>query len=78
MHEVLSRRTGNPITLAVVYMAVARRVGVPLYGAECPSHFVVRGYHEDGETFFVDVFNSGAVMSLQVHNPQPETLNPEP
>eukprot|EP00961_Rhodomonas_salina_P104837 1411584-Rhodomonas_salina.1 len=77
IHEVLANRTGNPITLSVAYMAVARRLpvlkgvaayyqGVPLYGAECPSHFVVRGYHADGETFFVDVFNSGAIMTLKV------------
>ena len=64
IHTVLQTRMGNPITLSVVYLAVARRVGLSLTGAECPSHFIVRGHDKDGETFFVDVFNKGKVMSL--------------
>jgi hypothetical protein len=65
IHEVLTRKKGNPITLSVVYMAVARRIGIHLDGAECPSHFVVRGKHEDGVPFFVDVFNGGKIMTLE-------------
>lgn len=33
-------------------------------GAECPSHFIVRGTNDEGEHYFVDVFNGGKVMSL--------------
>lgn len=64
IQEVLQMRCGNPITLSVVYLAVARRVGLSLGGAECPSHFIVRGTNNDGENYFVDVFNGGKVMSL--------------
>jgi len=65
IHRVLETRTGNPITLSVVYLAVARRVGLALSGAECPSHFIVRGATASGEPYFVDVFNKGKVMSLE-------------
>jgi len=65
IHRVLETRTGNPITLSVVYLAVARRLGLSLSGAECPSHFIVRGATASGELYFVDVFNKGKVMSLE-------------
>ena len=65
IHTVLANRTGNPITLSVVYLAIARRVGVHLTGAECPSHFIVRGQNDAGDAFFVDVFDRGKIMTLE-------------
>jgi regulator of sirC expression with transglutaminase-like and TPR domain len=64
IHNVLETRQGNPITLSVIYLALAQRVGLSLTGAECPSHFIVRGCNDDGEMYFVDVFNKGKIMSL--------------
>src|ERR1700730_3261947 len=42
LNEVLDRRTGIPVTLALVYMEVARRAGVPVEGVNLPGHFLVR------------------------------------
>jgi regulator of sirC expression with transglutaminase-like and TPR domain len=42
LNEVLDRRSGIPITLAVVYIEVARRVGVRAEGVGFPGHFLVR------------------------------------
>src|SRR4051812_25017586 len=42
LNEVLHRRLGIPITLAVVTMEVGRRIGVPLLGVGMPGHFLVR------------------------------------
>ncbi|MFO0573768.1 MAG: transglutaminase-like domain-containing protein [Polyangia bacterium] len=42
LNEVLDRRLGIPITLSVVAMEVARRLGVPLYGVSFPGHFLLR------------------------------------
>jgi len=42
LSDVLTRRTGIPLTLAIVYCEVARRVGVPARGVGFPGHFVVR------------------------------------
>ena len=41
LNEVLDRRTGIPITLALVYMEVARRAGVVVEGINFPGHFLV-------------------------------------
>jgi regulator of sirC expression with transglutaminase-like and TPR domain len=42
LHEVLDRRTGIPITLAVVFLEVCWRVGVDAQGVSFPGHFLVR------------------------------------
>src|SRR2546423_9971124 len=42
LNEVLDRRTGIPITLALVYMEVARRAGVRVQGVNFPGHFLLR------------------------------------
>jgi len=55
LHEVLRRRTGIPITLAVVTMEVGRRVGVPLAGVGMPGHFLLRDQVD--RTVFVDPFD---------------------
>src|SRR5438270_3859633 len=40
LNEVLDRRTGLPITLAVVAMAIGRRAGLQIAGIGLPGHFV--------------------------------------
>ena len=42
LNEVLDRRTGIPITLALVYMEVARRAGLQVEGINFPGHFLLR------------------------------------
>ncbi|MBI5517303.1 MAG: tetratricopeptide repeat protein [Deltaproteobacteria bacterium] len=42
LHEVLARRTGIPITLAVVLQALGRRAGLDVQGVGFPGHFLVR------------------------------------
>jgi regulator of sirC expression with transglutaminase-like and TPR domain len=42
LSDVLDRKTGIPITLAVVYIEVARRLGVDALGVGFPGHFLVR------------------------------------
>jgi regulator of sirC expression with transglutaminase-like and TPR domain len=42
LNEVLDRRTGIPVTLALVYMEVARRAGVVVEGLNTPGHFLMR------------------------------------
>ena len=40
LNEVLDRRTGIPITLALLYMEVARRAGLYVEGINFPGHFL--------------------------------------
>ncbi len=51
LNEVLARGLGIPITLALVYMEVGRRVGVPLQGVGFPGHFLLR-HADDGRLLF--------------------------
>jgi regulator of sirC expression with transglutaminase-like and TPR domain len=51
LNEVLGRGLGIPITLALVYMEVGRRVGVPLQGVGFPGHFLLR-HADDGRLLF--------------------------
>ena len=46
LNEVLDRRTGIPITLALVYIEVARRAGMRAEGINFPGHFLVRALHD--------------------------------
>ena len=62
MNEVLSRRLGNPISLALVQMEVARRLGVPLDGVSFPGHFLVRLPVDDG-VLVMDPFNRGRPLN---------------
>jgi regulator of sirC expression with transglutaminase-like and TPR domain len=57
LNEVLERRTGIPITLAVVLMGVCRRAGVDLQGISFPGHFLVRAVREDREPLYIDPFD---------------------
>src|SRR3546814_1822968 len=58
LNEVFERRRGNPISLAMVQMEVARRLGVPLDGVSFPGHFLVRLPVDDG-VLVMDPFNRG-------------------
>jgi regulator of sirC expression with transglutaminase-like and TPR domain len=68
LNEVLERRTGIPITLALVYIEVARRAGVHIEGVNFPGHFLMRypPLQNDGAGFtdlILDPFHRGARLS---------------
>lgn len=58
LNDVLTRRVGIPITLAVVLISVGRRLGVPLVGVGMPGHFLVRDQVD--QDLFLDPFAAGA------------------
>jgi regulator of sirC expression with transglutaminase-like and TPR domain len=63
LNDVLDRRLGIPITLAIVYIELARSLGVRARGVGFPGHFLIRVEHEvAGEAVIVDPFGSGAVL----------------
>ncbi len=62
LNEVLDRCTGIPITLALVYMEVARRAGVDAEGVGFPGHFLVKHGKQDG--IVVDAF-FGTVLTRE-------------
>lgn len=60
--DVLDRRMGIPITLSVVYLEVARRVGVLAQGVNFPGHFLVRVAIEDA-WLYIDPFTGGRSLT---------------
>ncbi len=67
LNEVLERRTGIPISLAIVYIEVARRAGVLVDGINFPGHFLLRHRGPDDELsadrLVLDPFNRGVPLS---------------
>jgi len=64
LNEVLTTRTGIPITLSLVYMEIARRLGRPVAGIGLPGHFIVR--YDDGlYSVFVDPFHGGRLLNAE-------------
>src|ERR1700691_4704885 len=62
LNEVLTARTGIPITLAVVYLEVGRRLAQPVYGIGLPGHFLVQ--YKDAEfAAYIDVFHGGRLLT---------------
>ena len=66
LNEVIDRRTGIPITLAVVLMGVCRRVGIAAHGVSFPGHFLVRSAGKGGVPMFVDPFEGRPVSREQL------------
>jgi regulator of sirC expression with transglutaminase-like and TPR domain len=62
LNEVMDRRTGIPITLAVLYMEIGRRVGLEVEGVSFPGHFLVRLRVRRG-TLVLDPFAGGVPQS---------------
>lgn len=58
LDRVMERRTGLPITLSLIYMEVAERVGLRCDGIGYPGHFFVRCGEPD-EGIYVDPFHQG-------------------
>jgi regulator of sirC expression with transglutaminase-like and TPR domain len=63
LHDVLDRRLGIPITLALVYMEVGRRVGFQLFGVGMPGHFLLKHYDVDGHSILIDAFERGSIVT---------------
>ena len=68
LNEVIDRRKGIPITMAVIYIEVARRAGLRAEGVNFPGHFLVRclqDTHADDadDGLIVDPFHEGAILN---------------
>ncbi|XP_027431342.1 F-box only protein 21 isoform X6 [Callorhinus ursinus] len=56
MHQVLIRRTGIPISMSLLYLTIARQLGVPLEPVNFPSHFLLR-WCQGAEGASLDIFD---------------------
>ena len=73
LNNVIDRRTGIPITLALVYIEVSRRAGLRIDGVNFPGHFLLcvhpgapdgtAALAADGGQLILDPFHGGAILS---------------
>ena len=79
LDHVIERRTGIPVTLAIVYVEVCRRAGLDVRGVGLPGHVIVRHGESPGArdpaadhgattsheaTPYIDVFRGGTLLSV--------------
>lgn len=63
LNEVLERRLGIPISLSVIFVAVARRLGLEAYGIALPGHFIA-GVRAGVHDVWLDPFHGGQRLTL--------------
>ncbi|HMM12232.1 MAG TPA: transglutaminase-like domain-containing protein [Bacteroidales bacterium] len=72
--NLLETRKGNPISLGMLYLLLARGMRIPIYGVDLPRHFVlaylderydlpVSQASEEQVLFYLNPFNKGAVFT---------------
>ena len=62
LNRVIDRKTGIPITLSLIYIEIARRLGLDVRGVGLPGHFIAVLYH-DSRVIFIDPFNGGEIRT---------------
>lgn len=72
INQVLDTRKGNPISLAIIYMAVAYKLKLPVFGVNLPKNFILayldesrtddRGTRESPVLFYINPYNKGAIL----------------
>ncbi len=63
LNRVMDRKKGIPISLALITIFIAHRLGMPMYGINMPMHFLLR-FEGDNETIFLDPFNKGSIVTM--------------
>ncbi|XP_031602959.1 F-box only protein 21 isoform X1 [Oreochromis aureus] len=71
IHQVLLRRTGIPISLSVLYMTLAQRLGIQLEPVNFPNHFLLRwcqkprGSEDIYDFVYIDAFGKGKQLTAK-------------
>lgn len=61
--RVIDTRRGIPVTLTILFLLLAKRLKLPVYGVGTPGHFLA-GFRVTGDPLFVDCFRKGKLMTL--------------
>lgn len=94
LNRVLETKTGNPISLSILYMIVAQALDLPIYGVNLPQHFVLcylpqpidephKPIEQDeigasDALFYINAFNNGLVFGKHEINQFLKTIKLEP
>lgn len=63
LDQAIDRRTGLPITISLIHMAVGRGAGLPVDGVGLPGHFII-SFGDPADLILLDPFNGGALLSV--------------
>jgi len=70
LKNLLESRKGNPLSLGIFYIIIARSMHIPVYGIDLPKHFILAFTDElkpeqtaDDVIFYLNPFNKGAVFT---------------
>ena len=63
LDHVLEARAGLPILLALIYIEVGRRLGLPIVGLALPGHFLIRYIAPEIGDLFIDPFTGGRLWT---------------
>ncbi|MCK5028095.1 MAG: transglutaminase family protein [Bacteroidales bacterium] len=70
INHVLESHKGNPLTLGIIYIALAQELDIPIYGVSMPRNFIlayvdennIHDPYEDEILFYINPFNKGTVL----------------
>lgn len=63
LNDVIDRKTGLPITLSIIFLHVASKIGLNAAGVGLPGHYIVKVQFELNEVY-VDAFHGGTTLTL--------------
>ncbi|HEX6084626.1 MAG TPA: transglutaminase-like domain-containing protein [Thermoanaerobaculia bacterium] len=63
LNEVIERKMGIPITLSIVFLHVATKIGLSAHGVGLPGHYIVKVQFELNEVY-VDPFHGGQTLTI--------------
>ncbi|MEQ9468468.1 MAG: transglutaminase-like domain-containing protein [Ekhidna sp.] len=64
INSVLETKKGNPISLCAVYLLLAQKMDLPIFGVNLPNLFILT-YQVGEESFYINVFNRGLVFTRE-------------
>ncbi len=72
LNKVLESKKGNPLSLAIIYLTLCKKLNLSIYGVNLPQHFVMvyldeqlfsTDQHDDNVLFYINPFSKGAIFS---------------
>lgn len=64
INVVLQSRKGNPLTICVIYLLVAQKLKLPVYGVNLPNLFILTFKSEEMQ-FYINAFNRGLIFTRE-------------
>ncbi|MCG8307459.1 MAG: hypothetical protein MI975_08710 [Cytophagales bacterium] len=62
INVVLETKRGNPISLCILYILIAQKLELPIYGVNLPNLFICT-YKTKSQQFYINAFNNGLIFS---------------